>query len=207
MSERAAQFCTAARTAGVQHVVALSSGTIAIEQRSAIGRWHHALEQAVEATQVSATFLRPGNFASNSLRWAGMIRSQGSVFHPYPDGRSAPIDPRDIAAAAFVALTDSSRRGQTYHLTGPAKLSTREQVQTIASALQREIRFVEVPEVGARKGMLGSGMTETMADAILELARASMHDAEPLSPAVRELTGHEPRTFGTWVHDHVGAFR
>jgi (4-alkanoyl-5-oxo-2,5-dihydrofuran-3-yl)methyl phosphate reductase len=207
MADHATQFCDEARRAGVRHVVALSSGTIAIEKASAIGRWHHALEDAVNASNISATFLRPGNFASNALRWAGMIRSQGAVFHPYPDGRSAPIDPRDIAAAAFVALGDPARRGQTLQLTGPAKLSTRDQVQTIATALAREIRVVEVPEVGARKGMLGSGMSETMADAILELARASANDIEPLSPAVRDLTGREPRTFAAWTHDHIDAFR
>jgi uncharacterized protein YbjT (DUF2867 family) len=144
---------------------------------------------------------------ANSLRWAGSIRGQASVFAPNGDGRSAPIDPKDIAAVAFVALTRAGHQGKTYPITGSELLSAREQVECIAKALGKPVRFVEVPEAGARAGMLKSGMPELMVDAVLELIRAGAQGTHPFkTTVVRDVTGREPRTFADWVGDNVAAF-
>jgi uncharacterized protein YbjT (DUF2867 family) len=206
LREAAKQFFSAARRAGVHHVVALSSGTIEIAPRPQIGRWHMELEEELEASGLPKTVLRPGSFASNVLGWAHMIRGQGSVFHPYADARSAPIDPRDIAAVAFAALTEPNHLGETYALTGPEVLTTREQVEVLASALGKPIRLVEVPEAGARKGMMSSGMPEMMADAILELVRAASQSKGFKTSHVLDVTGKEARSFREWVRDNLPAF-
>ena len=207
LSSIGAAFFDAARTAGVKHVVALSSGTVNFEVSTAIGRWHLEMEEKLKATKLLWTMLRPGNFASNTVRWAHMIRTQGSVFAPMGDGKSAPIDPRDIAAVAFHALTEEGHDGKAYTLTGSLPVSTREQVATLAKLLGKEIRFVEVPEAGARAGMIGSGMPEMMADAILELIRAGAgRDGSLKTDTVRDVTGREARTFEDWARDHAAAF-
>jgi uncharacterized protein YbjT (DUF2867 family) len=202
----AANFSAAAKAAGVRHVVAVSSATIDIQPPVAIGLWHLALERSLQASGLTATLLRPGNFASNALGWAHMIASQGAVFSAF-DGKSTPIDPRDIARVAFTALTAPGHGGKTYTLTGPTILSVRQQVEILSQVLAKPIRFVPVPEAGARQGMVGSGMPEAMADAILELVRASARGpVEPPSPAVREVTGADARTFDVWVRDNALAF-
>jgi len=199
-------FADAAKHAGVRHVVIVSSSTVLFEPRPLIGQWHFELEQRVEASGLPATMLRPGNFASNVLRWESMIRGQGSVFQAHGDGRSAPIDPRDIAAVAFQALTTARHEGQRYALSGPELLSAREQVERIGRALGRPVRFVEVPEERARQGMTGAGMSALMADAILELLRAGAASGrELLTDTVREVTGRAPRSFDEWLRDHLTA--
>ncbi len=100
----AAPIFAAAKAAGVGQVVFLSSGTIQMRPQTTVGRWHAAGEDALKATDLPWTMLRPGNFASNSLRWVGSIRAQGSVFLPHDSQRSSVIDPRDIAAVAVAAL-------------------------------------------------------------------------------------------------------
>lgn len=193
-----------AKAAGVRHLVLNSSGTILMEPKVTIGRWHLEGEEKIKASGIPWTMLRPGNFASNTLRWAGSIKSQGAVYGPNGSGRSAPIDPRDIGAVAAAALAEDGHAGKTYVLTGPELLSTAEQVAHIGTALGKPLKFVEVPEAGARAGMLKSGMPPHMADALLELMRPG---GEPLVTAtVRQVTGREPRRFEHWVRDHLAAF-
>ncbi len=69
------------------------------------------------------TMLRPGNFASNSLRWAGPIKAQGSVYAAHANHQSAVIDPRDIAAVAAKALSSPGHEQKTYVLTGPIAMT------------------------------------------------------------------------------------
>jgi uncharacterized protein YbjT (DUF2867 family) len=206
LGDVAKQFFRAAKAAGVRHVVALSSGTIEISPRPLIGQWHLELESELESSGLTRTTLRPGSFASNTLSWVPMIRGQGSVFHPYGDARSAPIDPRDIASVAFSALTAPGHEGKTYPLTGPDVLTTREQVEVIAAAIGRPIRLVEVPEAGARKGMLSSGMPDIMVGAVLELVRAASKSKGFKTTAVHDVTGKEVRSFAEWVRDNRAAF-
>jgi uncharacterized protein YbjT (DUF2867 family) len=200
LAARAGEFAQAARAAGVKHVVAVSSGTIEMTPLPLIGRWHAELEEAFAG--LATTFLRPDNFASNALRWAPFIKQGSMVFAPYADGQSTPIDPYDIAAVAHVALTAPGHEGKVYTLSGPAVMTTREQVGVIAAELGREIKVVDASPDQARAGMVRSGMPEQMASAILELLNRTPRPTK----TVREVTGVEPRSFATWVHDHRAAF-
>jgi uncharacterized protein YbjT (DUF2867 family) len=200
-------FFEAAKAAGVRHVVCVSSYTIAIEPPAAIGRWHLALEERLLATGLAWTMLRPGNFSSNTLRWAPMVRAQGTVFAPHAGAASAPIDPHDIAAVAFHAITDDAHHGKTYVLTGEEMLTPPDQAQKIGAAIGKSVRFVEVHEDKARAGMVSAGMPEMMAEAILELIRWNTRPGGGFrTTTVREITGRAPRTYDDWVRDHKHAF-
>ncbi len=197
----------AAKRAGVRHVVLLSSSTVLTNPIVTIGKWHLAAEEAVEATGLAWTMLRPGNFASNTLRWAPTIKAQGTVFAPAGEGKTAPIDPYDIASVAVKALTAPGHEGKKYVLTGEELLSTAEQVAAIGAALGKPLRFVDVPEAGARAGMLKAGMSETIVDALMELMRRVRTGEDALrTTTVREVTGRAPRTFAAWVEAHRAAF-
>lgn len=203
LGDEAGAFAARAKSAGVQHVVAISSGTIAMDPPTTIGRWHAELEDHIRATGIAWTFVRPGNFASNSLRWAGMIRAKSTVFMAKPDAPSAPIDPYDIAAVACAALVEDGHAGRTYTVQGPEQMTARAQVAAIGLAIGRPLNVVEVPPDGARAGMIGAGMPALMADAIVELLGRS----EPqLTTTVHDVTGAAPRSFSTWVAEHRHAF-
>jgi uncharacterized protein YbjT (DUF2867 family) len=198
----AAAFAKAAKAAGVRHVVAISSGTIEMTPKVALGTWHAAMEAAFTGAGLATTFLRPDNFASNALRWAGLIRGKGMVFSSAADSQSVPIDPFDIAAVASVALTAPGHEGKVYVLSGPSVVSMREQVAIIGRELGRSLNVVEIPPEKARAGMVDNGVPPAMADAILELMG---HSPRP-STAVRDVTGREPRAFAEWVHENRAAF-
>jgi len=63
------------------------------------------IERLIETSRLQWTFLRPGMFAANALRWwAPQIRAGDVVRWPHLAAPTAPIDERDIAAVAVRAL-------------------------------------------------------------------------------------------------------
>jgi NAD(P)H-binding len=68
-----------------------------------------------ESSNLQWTFLRPGMFAANALRWwAPQIQAGNLVRCPYLAAPTAPIDERDIASIAVHALREDRHMGAEY---------------------------------------------------------------------------------------------
>jgi uncharacterized protein YbjT (DUF2867 family) len=208
LPELAGNAFDAAKKAGVKHIVFVSSWTTVNEPGTQIGRWHVEAEAKLKASGVAWTILQPGAFASNTLWWAKSIKEQGAIFLPTGDGKTVPIDPRDIADVAVMALTSPGHENKEYLLTGPEALSAPEQLAKIGAAIGRPLRFVDVPPDAAREGMLKAGRPEVMVNAMLEamtLVRAGR--GSWVISTVERLLGRKARTFDDWLESNVEAFR
>ncbi|WP_460503286.1 NmrA family NAD(P)-binding protein, partial [Hymenobacter agri] len=137
-TERAEQqqlnFVQQARQAGVRQVVKLSQW--AADRLSPVRflRYHAAVEEAIRASGLAYTFLRPNLFMQGLLGFRESIVHQGVFFAAIGDARVSVVDIRDIAAAAAAALTESGHEGRTYNLTGPAALTHAEMASQLAQA-------------------------------------------------------------------------
>ncbi|MFJ6017349.1 NAD(P)H-binding protein [Streptomyces sp. NPDC092952] len=201
-------FLDAARAAGVDHIVLLSSGSVLAPdpERNLIAASHHAVEQALIASPITATLLRPDAFASNAFQWAESVRARGSVDLPYPGSHSSPIDSEDIAEAALAVLTDARLRGGAYHLTGPESLTAAEQVGLVAAAAGRPVAVNTVSPEDWKKA-LSAHLPAPIADALLAYTAASDGVPAAVTDGVERLTGHPARTFADWTAKHAAAFR
>jgi len=196
------KFVEVAKKAGVKHIVLNSSS---MPPKTKIGGWHLEAENILKSSGLDWTMLRPGNLVSNTVRWAEMIRSQGAVFSPGNE-KTVPIDPRDVGVVAAKVLIGTGHEGKTYALTGPEALSPSEQLDCIAKAIGKTLKFVEVSIQVARANMLKSGMPELLVDAILELMRVDGPEATRTTTTVLEITGRPARNYAEWVKDHSKLF-
>ncbi|WP_437579350.1 SDR family oxidoreductase [Sorangium sp. So ce887] len=204
----AGNAAAAAKRAGVRHIVLLSSASAVDEHDYAIARWHREAEAKVKASGLAWTMLQPGAFATNALMWVGSIKAQGAVYTATGDGKSAPIDQRDIAAVAVKALTSPGHEGESYVLTGPEALSAAEQVAKISAAIGRPLRFVDVTEEALREGMEKAGLPEVFIRAIVEIqALVKAGHGERPAPTVEQLLGRKARTFDEWLQRYGRAFQ
>ena len=95
----------AARAASVGRVVRLSAiGTGEPHGDRTVGADHDLADQAVQASGLDWTLLRPTTFASNTLWWADAIRAGVPVPNLLGDGRQGIVDPADVAAVAAEVL-------------------------------------------------------------------------------------------------------
>jgi len=202
----------AAKAAGVGQIVKLSSmGFGPARDALAIGNWHRAVEARLASVAPSGlawTILLAGGFATNSLGWAHTIKTQGAAFAATGDGKVAVVDPRDLAAVAVAGLTQPGHQGKRYELTGPEALSNAEQVARIGAAIDKPLRFVDVPPEAARDGMLQAGLPPVLAGQLLDvMAAIKAGGAATVTDGVARVLGRPPNTFAAWARDHAGAFR
>jgi uncharacterized protein YbjT (DUF2867 family) len=193
--------------AGVRRVVLLSGSSAgARDLDNAISRYMVASEEAVRASALAWTILRPVSFMSNTLQWADQVRSGDVVRAPFADVPVAAIDPYDIAAVAGEALISGGHDGRVYALTGPQSLRPADRVQVLGGVLGRELRFIGQTDAEARTEM-SAAMPGEYVDAFFRFFADGMLDESTVLPTVAEVIGRTPGTFQQWAAAHAVAFR
>nr|SBO93183.1 Oxidoreductase [Nonomuraea gerenzanensis] len=205
--DRMEETLAAVARAGVQHVVLLSaSAAEAADVSNPISAYHVRSEALVRESGVPWTILRPRTFMSNTLRWAGQLRSGDVVRDSWPEVAVATVDPLDIAAVAAASLLDKGHDGQVYGLTGPQPLRPGDRVRILGEVLGRELRFEGMSDAESRAEMVAGGMPEAYAEAFYGFFARGELDESAVLPTVDEVTGRPPRTFAQWARDNAGAF-
>ncbi|MGR4878928.1 NAD(P)H-binding protein [Streptomyces sp. LARHCF249] len=200
-------FVKEAVTAGVEHVVLLSSSAVLSHGAadSPLSASHLVVEQALSASPLRTTLLRPGSFASNALGWAWPLKSGRPVHLPYPGSFCDPVHEADLAEAAFAVLADPALGGRAHTLTGPQSLTFAAQLGILGEVLGRPLPFEAVSAEQWKAGVDGC-IPGPYADALLEYWASTDGLPVEITDAVERLTGHPARTFGQWAEDHADAF-
>jgi uncharacterized protein YbjT (DUF2867 family) len=124
---------------------------------------------------------------------------------PFAHRPAAPIDPADVAAVAFAALTTHDHRNVAYQMSGPEVLTPEGELIVLAEALGRPLRLVESPIDEARAGMYAAGMPRPVIDAIVSRVLEGREGTE-LLPTVAQILRQPPTTFAQWATAHAGLF-
>ncbi|MHA6627384.1 NAD(P)H-binding protein [Pseudonocardia sichuanensis] len=201
------ELLAAAHDAGVARVVLLSGGSAAGGDRgNAISAYMIATEEALRASGLRWTILRPAGFMSNTLEWAPQLRAGDVVRGPFGGVRVAMIDPADIAAVAATALVADGHEGRVYALSGPESLLPADRVRVLGEVLGRDLRFEAQSDDEAWTEMTAR-MPEPYVRAFFDFYVDGALDESPVLPTVEEVTGRPPRTFTDWARAHADAFR
>jgi (4-alkanoyl-5-oxo-2,5-dihydrofuran-3-yl)methyl phosphate reductase len=200
-------LATAARAAGVRHLVKLSSFGAQRDQ-SGLGAWHAQGEASMRASGVAWTFVRPGAFMTNCLAWAPTIKAQGAVFSATRDGRLASIDTDDVAAVSVAALTQSGHEGRAYDLTGYEALSHSEMAAAIGRAIGRTLVVRPITDENVRENLARSGMPPAIVDALAEFPRLIRAGGmATITDDFERVLGRKPRSFAAWADTNAALFR
>jgi uncharacterized protein YbjT (DUF2867 family) len=201
----------AAVVAGVRRIVKLS--TVGAETGSPLAFWdaHGRLEAHLRGAGVPWVLLRANFFMTNVLTTAASVRAAGAIFLPAAGAKIAMVDPRDVARAAALLLTDpgfADQAGVTHYLTGPEAVTFDDVAAALSDLTGRAIGFVPVPDDAARAQLVESGMPAWFASNLVTLF-GLLRDgaAAPVGGGVRALTGSEPTPVTSFLRDHLEAFR
>ena len=199
----------AARAAGVTHVVKVSAFAASDHSRAPIGRWHYQVEKELEESGLGWTILRPHHFMQNLLAQAEYIIKDGVVYSASGDGKIPYIDPRDIAAVAFVTLTQPGHLGKKYVLTGGEAISYRQAAEIIGATIGKPVRFVDESPEQARARRVREGLPPAVIESALAISAYQRAGGKTvtITNTIADLTGRPPRTVGEFVREHAAAFR
>ncbi len=171
-------------------------------------RTHARVEEVIKASELPYTFVRPNSFMQNLRSYAGSIAAEDAFYVPAADARISHVDARDVAAVATRALTEDGHAGKAYEVTGPEALTCDEVAGLFSARLGRTIRYVSVPDEGARQGMVAAGLPEWYADGLVELYQLyRRQEGAVVTDAVERVTGQQPRTVDAYLAENIGMFK
>ncbi|SDJ37028.1 Uncharacterized conserved protein YbjT, contains NAD(P)-binding and DUF2867 domains [Actinokineospora alba] len=197
----------AAASAGVGRLVKVGANGARVGSPLAFWDAHGRIERHLELVGVAAVVLHPSSYTSNLLASAETVKHLGKLFAPAGEAKVTLIDPRDVAAAAAVVLTEDGHDGRTYVLTGPEAVTYEQAAAAVSAAIGKPVDYVDVPDAMARDGMLQAGVPPWLADQLVILwQQLRQGAASETTDVVRVLTGREPRSVADFARDHVRAF-
>ncbi|WP_187435116.1 SDR family oxidoreductase [Bradyrhizobium cytisi] len=199
----------AARTAGVEHVVKVSAFAATDHSKAPIGQWHYQIEKELEDSRMAWTMLQPHHFMTNLVAQAEYVIKEGTIYSPSGDGKIPYVDPRDVAAVAFVTLTQPGHFGKTYVVTGSEAISYREASEIIGATIGKKLRFVDETPEQARARRIREGVPPAVIESVLAIGAYQRAGGKTvtITNTVAELTGRPPRTVAEFVQENASVFR
>jgi uncharacterized protein YbjT (DUF2867 family) len=161
---------------------------------------HTDSDRYLQASGLPYVIVRPNLFLQNIPESTiPSIDGSGNLYADAGLARLSMVDTRDVAAVAAAVLTGPGHAGQSYDVTGPEALSYGDVAAKLAKALGRDINYVDVPDDAVRQALLGAGLNEWFAGALVGLYqdyRRSGPDgyAAQVTDTVPRLTGHPARS-------------
>jgi uncharacterized protein YbjT (DUF2867 family) len=206
LGERDRVVALAARHAGVQHIVKLST----LDVRSGIGTgpWHARGEDAIRGSGVPFTFIQAAGFMSNALGWSQSIRREGVLRSSTGAGKIAFIHPDDIAAVATATLTGRVHDGQALVITGGRALTYWEMATAIGAAIGKPVDYEEISDKQAYVDTVKWAGKGLYADALVDIWRAVREGRlDTVTDGVKRTTGREPIPFDQWAVENAASFQ
>ena len=211
LGDELAAVVASARQAGVTRLVALSAinadDDFSRQPSRFRGDRNKEVEQLAVGSGLEWVSLRPTVFATNFVgQWAPQIQAGDVVGGAYASASAAPIAESDIAQVAAAALLTDDLVAQKIPLTGPEAFTNAELVQIIGSALDRPLRFAEVPPEFVRERFIAAGFAAEFADAYIAYQSATVEQPALVTHDVEKILGRAAEPFANWVAEHRDLF-
>lgn len=168
-----------------------------------------AVENAVRASGIPFTILRPNNFYQNDLFFRDVVLQYGVYPQPLGPVGVSRVDVRDIAEAAAIAITKGGLDGHILNLVGPTAWTGASTAEVWSKALGRTIGYLGDDMDAWEKGSLQFMPPWMVFDFRLmyehfqrEGLKASADDLEKLT----EVLGHAPRRYEDFVRETAEAW-
>ena len=198
---------SALMAAKVKHAVALSS--IGADKTTGTGPvvGLHQLEEKLNLVAgLNVLHLRAGYFMENTLAQVSIIAAAGTTAGPLRTDLKLPmIATQDIGVAAARALLNPDFEGhQARELLGQRDLTMKEAAVIVGKAIGKiDLGYVQLPDAQVRASLVQMGMSEQVADLLLEMSGAMnighMRALEPRSAANTTPTSYETFVSEQWL--------
>jgi NAD(P)H dehydrogenase (quinone) len=213
MLQQAVVFATAAREAGLEHIVQMTQWLASPSHPAASTRQHWLADRVMAMVPgIGHTLIEPGFFADmpylSMLPYAAHL---GIYPWPFGAGRNAPPSVEDIAAVVVAALLDPKRHAShRYRPTGPELLDGLAAASVIGKVIGRSVRLVPMPFGLFLRAARLDGLPITLLAMLRHYAADHAEGAFELGAPndhVRTVTGRAAESFERVTQRHVAQLR
>jgi uncharacterized protein YbjT (DUF2867 family) len=195
--------CDAFKSQEVKRIVgvsALGRGT-AVAANAGLVTASLAMDDLIASTEVSYRALTMPSFMDNLLRQVASIKNQGMFSLPISGDLKQPsCATRDIAIVAARLLLDHTWSGAASRpVLGPEDLSYNDMAQIMSEVLGKPVRFQQLMGEVYKANLMRVGMSETMAQGMLDMWVAYNQGLTTAEPRTPEST--TPTSFQQWCEE------
>jgi uncharacterized protein YbjT (DUF2867 family) len=158
----------------ITHVVNLSSMGADLKERAGLVNGLADFETLLSTlSNVHVKNLRPGLFLYNQLKQIPLIKARGVMGSNYAGNVVFPlVDPTDVVMVAVEELITLSFTGKSSRHIVSEETTPDEFARVLGTAIGKpDLAWVFMPDVQLMAGILTSGVTGTMADALIEMGQ------------------------------------
>jgi NAD(P)H dehydrogenase (quinone) len=195
---------SAAISAGVGHIIYVSSLGARPGPSDGIMETHFATEQALITSGATWTLLRMSIYAEMLLDGAKQALST-RTYAALPGAPAAYIVRDDLAAAAAGLLTTKGHEGVSYHASGPASLSAAQIADILAKVGRATVQYSAITIEQLESGLAGFGLPPAIVSAIARFQQALQAGAFDLVTGdVARLSGRQPESVADFLSRSLG---
>ncbi len=161
---------------------------------------HHVCDRYLRDSGLPHVIVRPNLFLQNIQESTiPAIDASGNFYVDAGQARISMVDTRDVAAVAAAALCEPGHAGADYDVTGPEALSYADVAAKLSQVLGREVSYVDVPDDAVRGALIGAGLSDWFAGALVGLYQDYRRSgpagyAAQVTDTVTRLTGRPARS-------------
>jgi uncharacterized protein YbjT (DUF2867 family) len=198
----------AAKRAKVKHIVRNSAIKAGHDAPNRNGRLHALVEEAVKASGIPWTILRPHYYMHNLLSSAASVASDGMLYMNMGEAPVGMIDARDVGVFAAKVIEHPQRHaGKVYTPTGPESIDMASAAATLSRVVGTQVNYVALPPDAAQQAMLGFGLSRWFVGNVVDYGRVYADGwGDFVTSDFKDVTGHEPRSFAQFAADYAPAF-
>lgn len=202
------KFTDACVTAGLKHLVYLSSLESVPESKNPITQNHVAAQNYIQSSGMDWTLIRPTFFMQNFETYAPRIKEAQQIVMPVGNGTVSATDLRDVGEVIRDVLTKPGHEGKSYDLTGPELLTFSEIADRFSKVLGLTVEFVDQPIEDFAALLRTIGLSEWRVDAVCkELEAIAAGVVDHTTDTIEELLGRPPISLEQYIEDHIDLFR
>jgi uncharacterized protein YbjT (DUF2867 family) len=173
---------------------------------------HWLGEQVLNWSGVPVVHVRPTVFMEHpffSSMAASSIAKDGTIRLPFGSARTSPISASDVARVISTILEDpTGHRGKVYELTGPRSEDMNEMTKEYATALNRPVKYVDMPyDKWLKEELLPLNLPQYVFDHLSAMAKLHAENRyDRLTSDVQKLTGKPSISVREYVTAHPEVF-
>ncbi len=198
----------AAKHAKVKHIVRNSAIKAGHDAPNRNGRLHFLVEEAVRASGIAWTILRPHYYMQNLLSSATSVASDGMLYMNMGQGRVGMIDGRDVGVFGATIIEQPDRHaGKVYTPTGPESIDMATAAESLSQLLGKDVSYVALSKDAAQQAMLGFGLSRWFVGNVCDYGRVYSEGwGDFVTSDFKDITGREARSFKQFATDFAPAF-
>ena len=193
---------TAAREAGIDHIVYTSLASPVPESPITFSKDHQNTEKLIEQSGASYTILRNNLYTDLLLMSGPQAIDMGQLFAAAGDGRASYVTRADCARAAAAALMNATGR-EVLDITGPESIGQADIAALLSDIAGKDIPYVPMPAEDMVQAMIANGLPEFMARVFVSFDQATAEGyLDVASDDLETLTGKSGQSVADFLTEN-----